>query len=342
MKRRQLILLFTLLTALLLGTGWLLLRSRDPLFHGKPESVWIANLAYNDDEQTKQWKGFGPEGVRVLVHGFNKANRPWERAYRRVYRKIPPALPSRLVSLLPAPAMDLSRSTRMRVVSLLSAIGDDAELATPALENALKDEDSGVRQLAITFFTRGEDSNAPLNRLPHKIKNRLLPRFLDALQGRNQGLRNNAALALRYYPEQAEVVAPALIKALSDPDPKVQLLAAQSLHQIAPEKIVPAGVVPITTRLLKNRDDQIAHRAAQLLGLMRKEPAVAVPALIEASESTSVLVASCSLSALGNFPEQSDLILPVLKKASENPEPAIRRSALDSLKKIAPGQKDEH
>ena len=58
----------TPLVVLLAGLAWLLLPAPDPLFHGKPESVWIKSIVYNGDEnQTRQWREFGPEGVRVLV-----------------------------------------------------------------------------------------------------------------------------------------------------------------------------------------------------------------------------------------------------------------------------------
>ena len=78
-----------LLTFTVALTGWLMwfgnvaLVRHDPLFRGKPESEWIKNLKYADDEQVKEWQAYGEEGVQVLIRGLNKANCPGERAYRR-------------------------------------------------------------------------------------------------------------------------------------------------------------------------------------------------------------------------------------------------------------------
>ena len=61
MKGKRRILLFALFVALLGGLAWLLAPAADPLFHGKPESVWIKRIEYNGDEkQTQQWRELGP------------------------------------------------------------------------------------------------------------------------------------------------------------------------------------------------------------------------------------------------------------------------------------------
>ena len=85
-KRR--LLLIALFAVVLGGLAWLLMPEPDPLFHGKPESVWIKSIVYNGDEnQTRQWREFGPEGVRVLARAVDKADHPIQRLYRKVYRR---------------------------------------------------------------------------------------------------------------------------------------------------------------------------------------------------------------------------------------------------------------
>src|SRR5438132_3281658 len=83
------VVLFALFVALLGGLGWLLLPPPDLLFHVKPESVWINNLKYNHGEKEKEWRTYGEEGVRVLIRGLERANRPGERIYRRFYYNTP-------------------------------------------------------------------------------------------------------------------------------------------------------------------------------------------------------------------------------------------------------------
>jgi len=242
MKSLKAILLIGLI--LLLGGGsiaWLVIRPRDRMFRGKPERYWIEHLSYRDEEQVSQWREYGPDGVRVLVKALDGANRPMDRLYRRAYRNLGRILPGRLVPLLPAPRMDLTRGTRMNVVDLLSRLSKDAKLATPAMVRALHDEAPSVRQIAITFFTEGEDENCLLNQMEPRAKRALLPEFVRAMQDADWGVRNNAAVALRYYREQAQIVVPVLLKALQDPEARVRRVAAVALRSIDPAAAAKAG-----------------------------------------------------------------------------------------------------
>ena len=121
MKPRRRTLLLALLLAVAGGLAWLLWPEPDPIFHGKPESAWIKGIEYNgSDEPTKQWREFGPEGVRVLIRGLEKADRPWERFYRKTYRQLTLRLPFGLARLLPAPPVIYSGGTRMTIIDLLA------------------------------------------------------------------------------------------------------------------------------------------------------------------------------------------------------------------------------
>jgi len=330
----------TLLLALLLGVAgglaWWLWPEADPIFHGKPESAWIKGIEYNGgDEQTKQWREFGPEGVRVLIRGLERADRRWERFYRGAYQPLAPRLPFGLARLLPAPQDDSGRVTRMCVISLLSRLGKDAMAAAPAVARTLKSEDRGVRQIAIGFFNDTEDDNCLLNKLDPKLKQRLLPEFIRAMQDtRDWGLRNNAALALKYYPEQAQAVAPVLVKALQDSVPAVRLLAAVALNRVDPETAKKAGAVSVVTSVLKDPDDQVAHRAAAALRDFQSQADAAVPALIEALQSTNTLVVSTAVRSLERaFQGQADRIVPALTQAAERND-NVAKYAVAALKHL--------
>ncbi|HEY9171712.1 MAG TPA: HEAT repeat domain-containing protein [Verrucomicrobiae bacterium] len=235
MKKRKRILLAGLVLLVAGGIAtWLAIRPRDPIFRGKPESYWIEHLSYGDEEPVSQWREFGPDGVGVLVRALDGASRPGDRLYRTAYRKLGRIVPDAAMRLLPAPRMDLTRRTRMNVVQLLSRLSKDAKAATPAMARALNDEDHAVRQLAITFFTQGEDEHCLLNQMESGARKDLLPAFIRAMQDPNAGVRNNAAIALRYYSDQAQIVVPVLVKAQEDPVPKVRQLAADALKRIDP------------------------------------------------------------------------------------------------------------
>ena len=321
MKRKRRNLLIAVLVVFLSGRLWLLVPRSDPLFHGRAVSEWIKSIVYNgSEEQTKQWRDFGPDGVRVLARAVDKADRPIQRTYRKLYRR----LPGFLRRLLPDPGPVVTAGPPTNVINLLSRLGKDAKLAAPAVARALNSEDTGVRQIAISFFTSPENENALLNHMKEKEKRKLLSGFIRAVEdkGENWGLRNNAALALKYYPEQREVVAPVLVKALQDSSPSVRQCAAESLCRVAPDQVGSAGVVPVVIGVLKDPDDQIAWRAALLLGEMRAQPALAVPALSESLESPSTLVASTAAQVLVRFKEQAEMIIPALEKAAQRQDTA--------------------
>jgi hypothetical protein len=240
--RKKTILLTGLLILVALGNAiWFTIARMDPLFRGKPESYWIEHLSFGDDDQVKRWRDFGPEGVHVLIRALDGADRPADRMYRKVHRYLRHKIPSGIMDRLPAPRMDLTRSTRMNVVALLARLSKDAREATSAMSRALRDEDPSVRQIAITFFTAGEDENCLLNQMPSGPKRSLLPDFMAAMEDASPGVRSNAAIALRYYPEEAEVIVPVLLHALRDPAPRIRNRAAEVLRSIDPEALRQAG-----------------------------------------------------------------------------------------------------
>src|SRR5947207_14304336 len=108
MKKHRPILLIPLVVAVLGGLAWLLAPASDPLFHGKRESEWIRSVSYGgslsqakNQEQVKRWRDFGPDGIRVLVRGVDRADRPSRRFYRRIHRHLAASFPHFLMRLLP-------------------------------------------------------------------------------------------------------------------------------------------------------------------------------------------------------------------------------------------------
>jgi hypothetical protein len=317
LKRRLVIFVFlACAVGLAVGATWFAAvkcSRQDRIFRGKPESVWIKNLKYWDEEQVKEWRGYGPEGVQVLIRGLQRANRPGERLYRQIYRHSP----GFLKRWAPYPSQDSSRATRMCVADVLSRLGTDAKAAIPIMKwTLIHDEADSVRQIAIGFFNSTEDEKCFFNQMRPEERANLLPALLrDVKDGVNWGLRNNAVLALKWFPEERERVVPALTNALHDAQPQVALVATESLNHIAPGMATNIGAVPILAQILKSPDDQIAHRAADLLGELKADPSVSVPALIEGMNSTNQLVSVQSTLALLKFDRPDDVIVPALETA---------------------------
>jgi hypothetical protein len=330
MQRKRRIGLFALATLLAAAVAvivWFSLLERDPMFHGKSESEWVTNIVYgmqlSDDQskaQVQQWRDFGPEGLRVLERALEPSR---GFRYRQFHRRYGWKLPRWVHNLLPDASMDKSSGTRMCVLSLLCRMKTNAWPAWRSAARALQDENQSVAQLAVNFFTSPEDDSAFLNQMPARDKKALLPLFLNAVDATtHSGLRNNAALALRYYPEEKKDVVPALTKALNDAQPSARLTVAESLIRMDPDGASNAGVVKLLADLVVHRDDQIAGRAASMLRNCRNDADEAVAALIKGLHSTNSYVCSSAVWSLESFPSHADIILPELRKEVERKDTA--------------------
>jgi HEAT repeat protein len=166
-------------------------------------------------------------------------------------------------------------------------------------------EAADVRQNAIGYFITSEGENCLVNQLPAKEKKALLPALIRGIQDPGSwGLRNNAAILLKYYPEQGQVVAPVLVKALGDSHPQVRRDAAEALNRVAPDVGRKAGATSMLVALAKDPDAQLAFKAVAALGHSGSQPDLAVPALVEFLQSTNGLIACEAVWALEWAPKE--------------------------------------
>lgn len=332
-KRRKIWLALIIITIMVTIASWLAQPEPDPIFHGRPESDWISGVRYYDEAQAKQWREFGQEGVQVLIRGLDKLNHGWDRKYRETYRKTPRFLRR----ILPQPKPDTTHSKRMELVSLLSRLGPDAKEATPIMIETLRNENASVGMIAISFFTAGENPDAPLNQLDQAQKQELLPLLLAAVQGNNEGLRNNALIALRYYPDEQQAITQVILPLLKDPKPELSLRAVQTLSRVNPDILVSSSAVTVALDILKNPDPQLACQGASTLGEMHKESSLVVPALLDAVRGTNSLVSSAAVHALSKFPEEAGTITPVLQEILRGSGGNNRQAITNLLQKLEKG-----
>jgi RNA polymerase sigma factor (sigma-70 family) len=258
----------------------------DRLIQGKTESEWIKSIVYNGgSEQTTRWLSLGPEGVRMLTRALLAP------ANDRVTRM---SVADLLCSEIAATSISRSDATRYHAVDPLANWEDYAKhTLPPKLLRCLQTEtDDGVRGCVLACF------ETMLPEMTEKEKAPFFPEFLRCLPSKDANVRNNALVALRYYPGQARVMTPALVEALQDSEVRVRLRAADALAQVDARTGIQAGIIPILIDILKNPDDQIAWQAPGILGAMGPEAASAVPDLISSARGTNRLVAHAAASAL--------------------------------------------
>jgi len=303
-------------------------------FRGQTEKAWIESIEYNNEEQIETWRNFGDEGVQVLARGLKRATPVWDRFYRKVHPSVGQNAPAFLVNILPKPKEDATRALRMRIVQLLAALSKDAMGALSVMTDALEDEQGTVRALAITYFTWGEDDAVLLNQLKTTQRDRLLPIFIGlAHDPKHSSVRNNAFLALRYFPEAKTALQPVLTQGLKDPDTKVRLMALDTFEGIDPASAILKGGVPVAIEILGQADGQAAHRAtaAAILGRLHAAPELSIPALLQAVQGQESFVADTATRALGDFPVHAADILPSLKKLQRIQRKSVTPATLEKV-----------
>jgi RNA polymerase sigma factor (sigma-70 family) len=272
---------------------------KESLIQGKTESQWIRSIVYfGDDNQAKLWRSFGSKGVRMLVRALKSP--------------------------------DYDHSTRMCVASLLSQLGNGAKSASPEIINQLKiEKDDSVRAIELGYF------EGFIENLSEKDKAALFPELLRAMQSNDSGVRNNALVALQYYPDRKAIVIPLMVDAMKDSSSQVRMMAVKALNRIDPQNTAQSDFVPVLVGCLTSPPDATAvNESVILLGELHREPDLAVPALIRSLQNQSSAVRANSASALGRFGAQAKPAVAALTTALKDPDSDVRRQATSALERI--------
>lgn len=341
---RSLLAGFLILIAAILAAAFATRVPADRMFRGKLESEWIAEVKHFDEEQAKEWREFGDEGIAVLTRGLRRAERPMERLHRRWYRatsrflNVKLRVPIGWTGVLPEPKMDQTLGHRLAILSLLTLMRETAYPAAPAVLVSLADESFQVQQIAIGFFGGNERDSTPLMTLTPRQREGAFVQLKEFVaQTKDSGLRNNAAIALRFFPERKDELIPLLLAAMKDKENLARCAAAETLFLVAPKEANTKEVAVVLLELLNDPDDQIAYRAPKLLGQLTVDSGEIVADLIKHVKNKSSLVATEAARALGNFPEFSEQIVPVLWEAHKDPTNHVRTwGTYPSLEKLDP------
>src|SRR5439155_25422231 len=81
------------------------------------------------------------------------------------------------------------------------------------------------------------------------------------------------------------------------------------------------------------RDPSIITRTLAAVALRKIGPSV-LPILIPSLKDPKAEVRRQVASVLGRFATQTDLLTPVLREASADPDPSVRESALEALQRL--------
>lgn len=153
------------------------------------------------------------------------------------------------------------------------------------------------------------------------------------LRSDDTAVRLRAAEALAQLGEDASPAAVTLVTAAGDPDEEVLEWAAAALESMGPPD--PADAITITP-LLQSGDGDVGYWAATLLGRLEANGAEAVPALIEALDTSPVANTRHRAAwALGRIGPAATAAAPALQRAMDSDDSRLARLAKASLDKIS-------
>jgi HEAT repeat protein len=268
----------------------------------------------------------------------------------------------RAIDQLEKALQDKAVEVRLQAIKGLVRLNPTFTRALPAIRPALKDQSPAVRLTAVAGLVRfGEDAvpllieafkddNTEVWKMAKKVlleievpEDRLLERMLKALEDNDKFVRQGAVYVMARF--KAKGVGP-LVKALKDPDPGVQAMAADALDDIAridAESVRPKIAI-LAEAATTSANDKLRRNALMALttihGFKDREyqttPAKAVPDLIDMlSDADKRWGAIKTLEAIG--PPAKDA-LPALKKLLTDSDLNVSTAAADALKRIDPKQ----
>jgi HEAT repeat protein len=206
---------------------------------------------------------------------------------------------------------------RWTAANYLGKLGTQAQAAGPALVRACKDDDAGVRKVAIAALPAvGADAHEAV------------PGLRDLLSTSD---RLYATQALRFFGPAALPALSALVPLLTDADAEVRWQAAWTLGRIGPAA---REAVPALKDALKDPEDKVREHAAEALGDIGPEARNAVPALIQTLNDSNAGVRRDAVRSLGQIGPAAKEALPAINRLLKDDSPRVREAAGTAVKRI--------
>ena len=281
---------------------WQILREREPVYQGKPLSLWLESLDNppgsarmggagwytrwregNGDAVKDALQHMGPDVIPALRGMIDQRDHPlklrlitWARRQKLITFQIDDEWVRHYR------AASACRLAKPEIRTKL--LGDWIRLLLDTPDQSPQHDEAGFCFTMAAIGNLGQEACEPL---------------IEALTNANTQLRVYAATALlQFRSSQPERVAPALLDRLrNDPDSGVQFNAMQALKSM---------------------------------------PATIVPALLQELRGSSVSAKRCSLVVLGSFTNEAPAIVPAIASALVDNNVGVRQEATNALKKIDP------
>jgi hypothetical protein len=268
MRKRVQIALAVVLVALVAAIAWQAMRLREPVYQGKPLSVWLRQYRFTHVE------GDGGELGKQTETAIRQIGTNAIPIYLGIITTRESALKLKLKALVPK--RWLARFPMRSVYDFrflgaygLMALGAEAKPAVPVLIALLNDSNPDVRETAV--FTLRSLGPVASDALPSVIKcvhdpsysvqyhaifglggihqeaERVIPILVECLEQPppprySVNLRHNALWSLSQFGAQAKPAVPSLLRLLNDSHASIRSDVTNALKAIDPEAAAKAGV----------------------------------------------------------------------------------------------------
>jgi HEAT repeat protein len=166
-----------------------------------------------------------------------------------------------------------------------------------------------------------------------------VPELVQRLKDKDRMVRHNTAEALKHMGPEARAGLPQLVAALDDEDADVRGLACDAIGSMGIEAY---SAIPRLQRLLSDtRNEFVPPHGTWAVRDRARDALVAIrvgtlPGFIKCAEFNTTETRMVAIQALGQFPEEAAMVVPMLIKKLEDPEPVVRSVAASSLHKLGP------
>ncbi len=261
------------------------------------------------------------------------------------------SIDSQNAALMPVVLAELKSGPEQRKAAA-EILGDLGAVGVPALTEALKDADPGVRWSAAESLGRiGPASKAAVPALAAALEDKEIRSIVaDALAGigpdakpavpglvkiirteKEPALRYTAGVALvRIDKASAGPASPLLAEALRNPDGRARHDAITLLVSIGAEG---KEATPILVQMLHDKESYARHMASHALGYGR-DPRAAAPLLEAFEKDTEIVVRNTAIQSLGLLGPDAKVAVPALEARLKDPDVGTRVAAAEALWRI--------
>lgn len=291
---------------------------------GAPAVPALAKLVTGDDENLcytalHTFELMGPAGydaLPVLLDAMSWQDMSLSKQAGKAVAAIAvydPVVFDRLLAML----ADSTPEGRTAAAIALRDLHPPATAAIPALTQALKDDDLGVREHAIFALQELSASDEAS-----------IQALVDALA--DEQVRMYAATALY---QLGGVAVPALASALAQDDAAAREAAAGILGDIG---LFAWEAIPALVVCLADEDGLVRKRAAHSIGLIHASADEAVPALLAASRGDDYALKLEAIQALGFYGANAAEAVPLLAELVSSDDMFVQEAAIMALGRIGP------